>query len=87
MTEPSTQSGSRWFTVPKVLATRHRARELREQAVAEGCRVLDFSDCEWLGATAADELVCNGEWDATRGESPDVREVVERALRRRGRFG
>lgn len=72
-----------WFRVPKTLATRQRARQLRAEASAAGCDVLDFSATEFLSATAADELVCRGDWAATTGESPEVRAVVERVMARR----
>ena len=72
-----------WFAVPQTLVTRARARALREQAVADGCEVLDFAATELLSASAADELVCKGDWASTTGESKYVREVVERVQRRR----
>lgn len=75
-----------WFAVPQCVATRDRARRLREQAAAQGCDVLDFAATELLTVSAADELVCNGRWTATTGENEEVRETVERALRRRGRI-
>lgn len=77
---------SGWFEVPAIVATRHRGRILRELATAQGCDVLDFRRTQVLTATAADELVCNGHWIATTGESPEIREAVERAQRRRGQI-
>lgn len=79
----------KWFEVPQVVATRARGKQFREQALAEGCDVLDFSKTELLTIAAADELVCNGAeggsiWTATTGENPDVREQVEKAQARRG---
>ena len=74
---------TRWFKVPRTLATRARAGELRREAESEGCDVLDFSETVFLAGSAADELVCNGNWTATTGENEDVRPVIERALARR----
>lgn len=79
----------KWFEVPQIVVTRARGKLLREQALAEGCDVLDFSKTELLTIAAADELVCNGAaggsiWVATTGENPDVREQVEKAQARRG---
>jgi hypothetical protein len=76
--------GQSEFKVPEFLATRARGRQVREEAVAAGARVLDFSQTWMLSVAAADELVCNGSWEATTGESPEIREKVERALKRRG---
>lgn len=77
------EDSERWFRVPQTLATRQRAGELRAEAEAQGCDVLDFSETDFIAASAADELVGNGHWTATTGESEAVREVVERVLRRR----
>lgn len=77
---------SGWFQVPEFVGTRHRARELRAEAEATGCDVLNFADTKLITLPAADELVCNGHWMATTGENADVRETVEWALQRRGRI-
>ena len=74
----------KWYAVPVMVATRDRARRCREEATTAGCTVLDFAATQVLSAAAADELVCNGSWTATTGESANVREVVVRAQRRRG---
>lgn len=75
-----------WFKVPKVVAIRATAAKVREQAIAEGATVLDFSETEWLSHSAADELVGKHQWEATTGDDdPDIREAIETVLRRRGR--
>lgn len=74
------------FKVPKVVAVRATAARVREQAISEGATVLDFSGTEYISHSAADELVCKHQWDATTGEDPDVREAIVHVLRRRGKL-
>jgi hypothetical protein len=78
------QNETRWFKVPKIVAIRHSAAKVREQAIAEGATVLDFSECEYISYSAADELVCKHNWEATTGEDEHAREAVVAALKRRG---
>lgn len=81
--DPEPVEAAGWFAVPQTLVTRAKARELREQAAVGGYDVLDFSATELLSVSAADELVCKGEWTATTGESEYVRGVVEKVQQRR----